>query len=74
MDRKFLFGMVAGSLLTAGVAALLAAGPEGEGRPVGRYQIMSDAHDGIWLVDTATGQTWFRQRASGLENRVRGPE
>jgi hypothetical protein len=74
MDRRFLFSMLAGSVLTAAGAALIAAGPEGEGRSVGRYQIVSDAHDGIWLVDTATGQTWFRQRASNLENRARGPE
>lgn len=74
MDRKFLYGMLAGSALTAGAAALIAAGPEGEARTVGRYQITPDPHDGIWLVDTATGHTWFRQRATNLDNRARGPE
>ncbi len=63
MNRSPLLAFAAGVVAAASVACLVGAESSPTNAPVGRYQIVPGSNpnsQGCWVIDTATGHTWFR--------------
>ena len=53
-------GLVVGGSIFGSLSCVKAQGPAAAPpSEVGRYQITPAENSGVWLVDTATGETWF---------------